>query len=61
MAQTENLGGHVPPVPPWFLYLCSAERTQITVLQFTLKWNGLQQYYVGGVTYVRIRVVLSMV
>ena len=22
MEQTENLGGHVPPVPPWFLRLC---------------------------------------
>ena len=39
----------------------SAEQTQITVLQFALNWNGLQQYYVGRVTYVRTRVVLSMV
>ena len=39
----------------------SAERTQITVLQFALNWNGLQQYYVGRVTYVHTRVVLSMV
>ena len=39
----------------------SAERTQITVLQFSLNWNGLQQYYVGEVTYVRTRIVLSMV
>ena len=22
MEQIENLGGHVPPVPPWFLRLC---------------------------------------
>ena len=39
----------------------STEWTQITVLQFALNWNGLQQYYVGRVTYVRTRVVLSMV
>ena len=28
MEQTENLGGgHVPPVPPWFLRLCTVQDT----------------------------------
>ena len=27
MEQTENLGGHVPPVPPWFLRLCTDDET----------------------------------
>ena len=29
----------------------SAEWTQITVLQFALNWNGLQEHNVGGVTH----------
>ena len=32
MEQTENLEGHVPPVPPWFLHLCNGVYTQILVL-----------------------------
>ena len=33
MEQTENLGGHVPPVPPWFLRLWNVCKSRFKIRQ----------------------------
>ena len=44
MEQTENLGGYVPPVPPWFLRLCYA----MTMHNIVAKWENNEPFFLFG-------------